>query len=101
MYKSEITRNANIKSIESINPQRWTQIIVASLLFILGNLIDYILTVYGISNRLYEEGNPIIQGYIDYFGLEKGLLLFKALMGGLIISGVIVFDKACQLYQSV
>lgn len=96
MYRLKMIKNVNSKSAENIEPQRWDQLLIASLLFIAGNLMDYILTAHGISNGVYEEANPIIREYIDHFGIHKGLLLFKGLMGSFIIFGVIVFDKVCK-----
>ena len=67
----------------------WAHIIFASLVYILANLADYLFTLYGIANNLSQEANPVVQGYMDVFGVGRGLAICKFLMGAIIILGVI------------
>ncbi len=90
-------KRANLKEAEKTENRRyWLQMILASLVFILANAIDYTFTLYGLMYTNVREANPIIQGYMDVFGMKQGLLLYKSLMAGIIIAGVIVFDRACK-----
>jgi len=66
---------------------------LATLVYLAANTVDYFLTVSGIRNTLCREGNPIIQGYMDYFGVEKGLLSYKLL----ICAGLIIGMKALDI----
>jgi hypothetical protein len=78
------------------NSRYWVQMILASLVFIVANAIDYTFTLYGLMYTNVREANPVIQGYMDVFGLKQGLLIYKSLMVGIIVLGVIVFDRACK-----
>jgi hypothetical protein len=90
-------RRANLKEAEKAgNSRYWIQMILASLVFIVANAIDYTFTLYGLMYTNVREANPVIQGYMDIFGMKQGLLLYKSLMVGIIILGVIVFDQACK-----
>jgi lysylphosphatidylglycerol synthetase-like protein (DUF2156 family) len=90
-------KKANLKEAEkTVNRRYWLQMILASLIFIVANAIDYTFTLYGLMYTNVREANPIIQGYMDIFGMKQGLLLYKSLMVGVIILGVIVFDRACK-----
>ncbi len=88
---SLFSRN-NLRTAGIRNRSWWLQIIVACLAYIAANIIDYRLTIYGIINTAYYEANPIAQGYMDLFGLQRGLLLYKAPMIGMIIFAVIIID---------
>ena len=96
MNKPEINAAKNIESTQTVESQNWFRIIIGIIAFIVGNIFDYRLTVYGISNGFYPEANPIARGYIIHFGLAKGLLLLKALLSVCIIFGVILFDQLCR-----
>ena len=65
---------------------------VAGLIYIAANAVDYHLTVYGIMNTAYREANPIVRGYMDLFGLTEGLMIYKVLMVGMIILAVVTVD---------
>lgn len=80
------------KTAEIKNWLRWLQITVAGLIYIVANAIDYHFTVYGMMNTPYREANPIAQGYMDIFGIQEGLMLYKGLMVGMIILAVITLD---------
>lgn len=74
----------------------WFHIIAASLAYIVAHVIDCILTAHGIATNASVEANPIVQGYMDYFGVGKGLIICKSFMGAIIILGVIVSHLAYQ-----
>jgi hypothetical protein len=66
------------------------RIIVACLVFVAANAIDYLMTVSGIINSKFQEGNPVIQGYIDHFGLYNGVLIYKLLICNFILLGMLI-----------
>jgi len=72
----------------------WLHIIFASLLYVLANLVDYFFTLYGIAKNVSQEANPVVQGYMDVFGVGRGLAICKLLMGAIIILGVIAIRLA-------
>lgn len=80
------------KRAEEEGRQRWLRIIVASLTFVLANLIDYRLTIYGMTHTRFPEANPVIRGYMALFGVTKGLLIYKVLMVVMIVLAVITLD---------
>ena len=80
------------KTAETKNWLQWLQIVVAGLIYIGANAIDYHFTVYGMTNTPYREANSIVLGYMHLFGLKEGLILYKALMIAMIILGVIILD---------
>lgn len=69
------------------------EFVIASLTYILAHMIDYLFTVPGIKSAATVEGNPVIQGYIDIFGVENGIMFSKLL----ICVGVIFGTKAISL----
>jgi len=91
LMSSLFSRN-NLRTATTRNRSWWLQIIVACLAYIAANIIDYHLTIYGITNTVYREANPIVRGYMDLFGLQRGLLFYKAPMIGMIILAVIIVD---------
>ena len=64
------------------------EFIIASLTYIIAHVVDYLFTVPGVMSSASGEGNPVIQGYIDYFGIQGGLLFSKSLICGSVILGV-------------
>ena len=72
----------------------WLRLTIACIIYILANAFDYFMTAEGITMGRNEEGNPIIQLYINYFGLWEGLLFYKSLMCILIILATIILDFA-------
>ena len=48
-------------------------------LFIFVNIGDAVTTWYGISTKLFHEGNPIVALFISNLGLVLGLVLAKTL----------------------
>ncbi len=68
----------------------WLHVALASLAYILANIADYLFTVYGIANNASQEANPVVQGYIDIFGVGSGLAICKSLICAIIIFSVIV-----------
>jgi hypothetical protein len=78
----------------------WSRIILACSVFFLANILDYGVTVYGIINRKSQEGNPIIQKYIDYFGLEKGVLFHKLIIFNIIMFCVILLGFLYEREES-
>ncbi len=80
--------HSKIERFES-SQHRWFQIMAASLAYIAAHVVDYLLTVHGIAVSASQEANPIVRGYMDYFGVGKGLMICKSLMSAVIILGVI------------
>jgi hypothetical protein len=72
----------------------WGRLAIACITYVLANVFDCIMTVEGITTGRHQEGNPIVQYYINYFGLEHGLLFYKSLMCILIILAAIILDFA-------
>jgi len=68
------------------------KMIVACLIFIAANALDYITTVTGIITDKYKEGNTIIQYYINLFGLYEGILVYKLIICGFIMFGLLIFS---------
>ena len=68
--------------------------IMASLAYIAANVIDYLLTIPGVENDVFREGNPILLGYIELFGAGRGILLCKLLACIGVISAMRVIDLA-------
>lgn len=76
--------------------RHWLHIALGSLAYIVAQIMDYFFTAYGIANNLSQEANPIVQGYMDVFGVGKGLAVCKSLMCAIIIYGVIIAHLACR-----
>jgi len=70
----------------------WPRIMLACFIYIVSNAYDYYITVFGIINRKAEEGNVIIQQYINFFGLHNGVLYYKIIMCSFIILAIIIFS---------
>ena len=85
--------HSKIGRFGSIQP-RWFQIVAASMLYIAAHVFDYLFTVHGIAVNAAQEANPIVQGYMDCFGVGRGLLICKSLMSVIIIFGVVVTHLA-------
>ena len=77
-----------IKRIFSSN----TDFVKASLAYIIANVIDYLLTVRSILGPMLKDGNPIIRQYMDLFGTQNGLLVYKLIICGSIILGMKAVD---------
>ena len=54
--------------------------IVSSLTYIAANVIDYLFTIQGIDGNPFREANPILRGYIEFFGAVSGILICKLLI---------------------
>ena len=78
-----------LKPARSGSCRAWFHIVLASLVYVLANLADYLFTLHGIANNVSQEANPVVQGYMDVFGVGRGLAICKLLMGAIIILGVI------------
>ena len=85
-------------SIERLgtSQRRWFQIMAASLVYMTAHVVDYLFTVHGIAVNASQEANPLVKVYMDYFGVERGLMICKSLMSTIIIFGVIVTHIACS-----
>ena len=79
-----------------VEQYHWVHIMSASLAYIAAHIIDYLLTVYGITANLSQEANPVVQGYMEIFGVGRGLAICKSLMCTIIIFAVIVVHLACR-----
>ena len=84
------TRSDRIKHIFSDN----LSFVMASLMYIAANVIDYLFTVSGIESNPLREGNPVLQEYINLFGARHGILICKLLLCIGVISAMIVIDLA-------
>ena len=97
IYMGVIKMNKLLAKIDDNNIWlRWLQIAVASVLYILANALDYYFTFYGMIYTNHREANPIARGYMNLFGMQHGLLIYKALMIVMIISAVIAADIICR-----
>ena len=76
------------------------EFILASLTYIAAHVIDYFFTVWGIKRSLTVEGNPIIQGYIDIFGVENGLALSKTFICAGVLFGAAAISLAYKKRQT-
>ncbi len=68
--------------------------IMASLMYIAANVIDYLLTVSGIESDPLREGNPVLQEYVSLFGARHGILICKLLTCIGVLSAMRVIDLA-------
>ena len=71
-------------------------IVLGSLAYILAHMMDSFFTAYGIANNLSQEANPIVQRYMDAFGVGKGLAVCKSLTCIIIIYGAVAIHLACR-----
>jgi hypothetical protein len=69
------------------------EFLIASLAYVISHVIDYLLTVQGITENIAKEGNPVIREYISLFGVKGGLLVYKSLICGGIILGMKAIDS--------
>jgi len=69
------------------------EIVIACITYIVANVVDYMLTIYGLTNTKANEANPLAQSYMSIFGLFDGLLIYKLLMVVIILCGVIALDN--------
>ncbi len=65
---------------------------LASLIYIAANILDYFFTIQGLETTTLTEGNPIIQVYMDQFGVKTGLIGYKLLICIAIIVGMKAVD---------
>ena len=86
--------HSKTERLRSSSQCRWFQIMVASLAYIAAHVTDYLFTVHGIAIDASQEANPVVRGYMDCFGVGKGLMICKSLMSAVIILGVIVTHLA-------
>ena len=70
----------------------WLRIMLACFIYIVSNVYDYYMTVFGIINRKAQEGNVIIQQSINFFGLHNGVLFYKIIMCSFIILAIIILS---------
>ena len=67
---------------------------MASLAYMAANMIDYLLTISGVENDAFREGNPILRGYIELFGAGHGILICKLLVCIGVVCAMRVIDLA-------
>lgn len=67
---------------------------MASLAYIAANIIDYLLTISGVENDAFREGNPLLREYIELFGAGRGILICKLLACIGVICAMRVIDLA-------
>jgi hypothetical protein len=79
---------------------RWMHIIIAILVYIAAHIVDGLFTVRGVAIDATMEANPVLQIYMDCFGVGKGLLICKSLMGAVVIPGMIVAHMAYEKRRS-
>ncbi|HGJ65292.1 TPA: hypothetical protein ENS27_07890 [bacterium] len=75
-----------------IETQYWPRIAVACSVYAIANVLDYLMTINGIMSNISREGNPLVQKYIDRFGLLTGVFLHKLIMFIIITTGVIILS---------
>ena len=90
-YVSDVVSTSRI-----VGRNHWFHIMSASLAYITAHIFDYFLTVYGITADLSQEANPVVRGYMEFFGVGRGLVICKSLMCIIIILGTIVAHLACR-----
>ena len=90
-YVNDVVATSSI-----VERNHWVHIMSASLAYIIAHIIDYFLTVYGITANLSQEANPVVRGYMEIFGVGRGLAICKSLMCTIIILGAIVAHLACR-----
>jgi hypothetical protein len=56
---------------------------VGSAFYALAAIADIRMTLAGMAGELELEGNPVMRAVMDHFGMEGGLFLEKALVGGI------------------
>ena len=69
---------------------------LASLMYIAAHILDYFFTVQGLETTTFTEGNPIIQVYMDQFGVKAGLISYKLLICIALIVGMKAVDLICK-----
>lgn len=77
--------------------RHYRQLILAIFVYILAHVFDYIITLQGLVNTSGKEANPFAQKYMDFFGLHKGLLIFKLQMIIIVISAAFGIE---HIYRS-
>jgi len=80
-----------IKTIKNRCDYNCRQLLLAILAYILANIFDYIVTLYGLAYTNASEANPIAKSYIAYFGVNIGLLIFKSIIVSMVIIGILAF----------
>lgn len=76
-----------MKSASAKSPQLhldW-EIVVAFLTYAAASASDCLVTLTGLLDRQVRELNPVLNGYIEHFGVAYGLVLPKALIGATVI----------------
>jgi hypothetical protein len=71
---------------------RWLELVVACIAYIAANAVDYMLTIYGLTNTTADEANPFALSYMKIFGIFDGLLIYKLLMVVIILASIIILD---------
>lgn len=67
----------------------YKQFLMATIAYVLANVYDYIVTLYGLKYTDATEANPIAVSYINLFGAHIGLLIFKSLIVSFVVLGMI------------
>jgi len=74
--------------------------LIAGLTYAAANVIDYLLTIPGVENNSFQEGNLILRGYIEFFGAEHGILICKLLICIGVMSAMGVINLAHKKSQT-
>jgi hypothetical protein len=80
--------------------RRYKQFILATLVYFLAHVFDYILTLNGLTKTNGEEANPFAQRYMEFFGLHIGLLIFKMQMFCIVVLAAFGLEHICRKKKS-
>ncbi|MFC1752913.1 hypothetical protein ACFL96_05900 [Thermoproteota archaeon] len=69
------------------------EFLIASGTYIMASAADYLATVRGIDMNKIVEVNPIINDYINQFGVEHGVLIPKVIIGAGVLLGLKCVDS--------
>jgi hypothetical protein len=75
----------------------WLELVVACIAYVAANAVDYMLTIYGLTNTTAVEANPFAQSYMKIFGMLDGLLIYKFFMVIIILVSIIALDYTFNL----
>ncbi|MDQ1329333.1 MAG: hypothetical protein QG641_2622 [Candidatus Poribacteria bacterium] len=70
----------------------WLELVVACVTYVAANAVDYMLTIYGLTNTTADEANLFAQSYMKIFGMLDGLLIYKFLMIIIVLVSIIALD---------
>ena len=61
---------------------------------VIANIVDFLITVWGLSHTHYQEMNILLDKLIKTFGIVNGLLIGKGILTMLVIScTIMIYNK--------